>query len=216
MSKYVSQPAKAKKDAVKEFAKLIEQYPIIGIVDMQGLPTPQLQVIRTKLRASVLLKMTKTSLLKLAIKESKKPGIAELEKHLKGMPAILFTKENPFKLFKVIKQNKSRAPAKAGQTANADIVIPAGPTGFAPGPVIGELGALKIKTMVEGGKISIKEPALVAKEGDVITAPLASMLVRLNILPMEVGLNMVAVYDDGMIYTKQVLDVDEEQIMSSS
>ena len=47
-------------------------------------------------------------------------------------------------------------------------MIPAGPTPFAPGPIIGELGMLKIKAGIEAGKVVIKEDAHVAKKGDVI------------------------------------------------
>jgi len=68
------------------------------------------------------------------------------------MPALLFTKENPFKLYNKLQKSKSSAPAKAGQTAPSEIVVPKGPTPFAPGPIIGELGALGIKTAVENIK----------------------------------------------------------------
>jgi len=138
-------------------------------------------------------------------------GIEELEQHLKGMPALIFTKENPFSLFKTLKKSKSSAPAKAGQTAPSDIKVPKGPTSFAPGPVIGELGALRIKAGVEDGKVAIKEDAIVAKEGEVISDKLAGVLTRLGIQPMEVGLNVTAVYEDGNIFTAKVLDIDEEQ-----
>jgi large subunit ribosomal protein L10 len=205
-----------KRKAVEDFKKLVSEYPIIAAVNMEGLPTPQLQAIRAKLRGTVVLRMAKRRLLKLAIESSDKKDIKELLPFLKGMPALLFTKDNPFKLFKVLKQNKSNAPAKAGQIAPKDVLVSAGPTNFAPGPIIGELGAFKIKTGVEGGKLAIKEDVIVAKEGDVISSGLASVLTRLGIQPMEVGLDVVAVYDTGVIYTKSVLDVDENKIRSDA
>ena len=207
-----------KRKQIADFIALIKEYPIVGVVNMQGLPTPQLQTMRSKLRNSVVLQMAKGRLLKIALSEteSSKKGISELSSHIRGMPALLFTKDNPFSLFKILKQNKSSAPAKAGQIAPNNIVVPAGPTSFAPGPIIGELGAFKIKTKVEAGKLVIQEDTVVAKEGDVISANLAGILTRLGIEPMEVGLDLIAVFDNGIIYTKSVLDVDEDKIRTDA
>ncbi|MFH1650175.1 MAG: 50S ribosomal protein L10 [Candidatus Woesearchaeota archaeon] len=200
----------AKEKEVQEFAALVKQYPVVGIVNMQNLPTPQLQIMRESLRGTVLLKMTKTRILRLALKESGKENAQELEKHLKGMPALLLTKESPFKLYKTLKKKQSAAPIRGGQVAPNDIIIPAGPTPFAPGPVIGELGRYKVKTGVENGKIAIKEDAVVAKEGAVVNAELAGLLTRLSIKPMKIGLDLKAVLENGEILTKEVLDVDED------
>ncbi|MFT4326052.1 MAG: 50S ribosomal protein L10, partial [Candidatus Woesearchaeota archaeon] len=211
---YEAKANEGKISAVDELVALIKEYPIVGTVNVEGLPTPQLQNMRSNLRGTVVLRVAKGRLIKRAIEQAKadKAGIEILEENLKGMPALLFTKDNPFKLFKTLKKNKSSAPAKAGQVAPNDIVVQAGPTSFAPGPIIGELGAFGIKTGVAGGKLEIKQDAVVAKEGEVISAGLAGILSRLGIEPMEVGLDLTAVYDEGTVYTKSVLDVDEDQI----
>ncbi len=199
-----------KKDTVKEFGKLVEKYPIIGIVNMENLPAKQLQTMRANLRNTVVLKMTKKRLMKIILDKSKKEGITKLKDKLKGMPAIIFTKENPFSLFSTLKKNKSKAPISAGQKAPNDIVVPAGKTSFAPGPVIGELGSFGIKTGVEDGKIVIRENKVVAKEGTVVNAKLAGLLQRLGVQPMEIGLDLVTVYENGEILTKDILNIDEE------
>ena len=129
------------------------------------------------------------------------------------MPGLLFSKENPFKLYKKIEKSKSPAPAKAGQTAPKDIIVPAGKTPFAPGPIIGELGSIGIKTGVEAGKIAIKQDSTVAKEGDIIKPKVAEILTRLNILPMEAGLDLTAAYEKGVIYNKKILAIDEKKFM---
>ncbi|MBI4451519.1 50S ribosomal protein L10 [Candidatus Woesearchaeota archaeon] len=205
-----------KKETVQRLAKLLQQYSIIGIVDLQNLPAAQLQKLKAGLRGKIELFMTKKRLMKLAIAavKDKVKGADELEKNIRGMPALLFTKENPFSLFKTLKKSKSQAPAKAGQASPRDIMVPAGPTPFAPGPVIGELAAVGIKAGVEGGKVAIKQDAVVAKEGQIISAPLAAMLTRLGIEPMEIGLNLVAVWEKGLIYGKDVLDIDENVFLA--
>lgn len=200
-----------KKKIVDDFANLLVTYPIIGALNMESMPSAQLNKMRKQLRAKVELRMTKRRLMKLAIEKAKekKPGIEMIESYLKGMPALLFTSENPFTLYKTIKKSKSKAPAKPGQVAPYDLWVKAGPTSFMPGPIIGELGALGIKAGVEGGKISIKEDTIIVKEGMPINDKAASMLLRLGIEPMEVGLDLVAVYEKGIMYAKDVLDIDE-------
>ena len=215
MSKKTSIASGQKKTIVKNMLKLMDEYPIVGAVNMEGMPAAQLQRMTAQLRGKIELIMTKRRLMLKAIEKAKEKhkGIEKIEEYLRGMPALLFTKENPFGLFKTLKKSKSKAPAKAGQLAPNDIIIPAGPTPFAPGPVISELGALGIKSGVEGGKVAIKSDSLVCKEGEPIKAPLASLLTRLGIEPMEVGLDLIAVYEKGTIYPKKVLDIDEEQFM---
>jgi large subunit ribosomal protein L10 len=204
------EPSEKKKQVVSEFRRLIEEYPIVGTLDMENLPTKQLQNMRAQLRDTVVIKMTKRRLIRIALEEEKekKPGIEKLEENLKGMPALLFTKENPFSLYAKLKKNKSTAPAKAGQKAPKDIIVPAGPTPFAPGPIIGELGKFRIKTGIEDGKVAVKEDTVVVKEGEEISAELAGILARLGIEPMEIGLDLVCVYEDGSIFKRDILDID--------
>ena len=196
-----------KKRMVQELRKLVKEYPIVGVANMQNLPAPQLQGLRQSLRGKVELRMARRRLLLLALKGS---ASEKLEEHLGGMPALLFTKENPFSLYKTVQKNKSSAPAKAGQTAPTDIIVQAGPTPFAPGPVIGELGAIGIKTGVEGGKVAIREDSVVCRKGEPIKPKVADVLKRLGIEPMEIGLNIVAVMEKGVVFKAEQLAIDED------
>ena len=202
-----------KKDKVGYLVKLFTEYPIIGAVNLENLPASALQKMRHKLRGRALIYMTKRRLMKVALAEAEKQkkGIIKLVDNLSGMPALLFTKENPFSIYKTIKQSKSPAAAKAGQTAPKDIEVKAGPTPFLPGPIIGELGSIGIKSGVEGGKVSIKADSIVVHEGDVISAKAAGLLARLGIEPMEIGLDITAIYEAGTLYERKVLDVDEKK-----
>lgn len=200
--------------AVKNLSADIEKFNIIGLVDMENLPAPQLQKMKQNLRGKVEIRMTKKNLIKYALMNSKR-DLSKIIEQIRGMPALLLTNENPFKLYKIVSANKSAAPAKAGQKAPRDIIIPAGKTPFAPGPVIGELGQLGIKTGIEEGKIVIKEDKLVAKEGDVLNLKLCGLLTRLNIQPMEIGLNIVAVYENGVVFDRKVLEIDDKVVMSN-
>lgn len=214
---YKARVSKDKKEVVAKMEKLFTQYPIVAAMDLENLPTAQLQNMRAQLRKKdIVLLMTKRRIMKIAIDgaQEKKKDIGKIKEHLKGMPALLFTKENPFTLYKMLKKSKSPAPAKAGQIAPNNIIIPAGPTPFAPGPIISELASVGIKSGVENGKVAVKEDKVVVKAGEEIKQKVAELLGRLGIKPMEIGLNLVAAYENGDILTRDILDIDEEKYLS--
>src|SRR3989338_4854886 len=178
MSQKTHHVAEKKKQVAKQIQKLILEYPIIAAVNMENLPAPQLQQMKAQLRGKIVLAMTKRRIMKHAIEgiKDKKKNIEQIEPYLQGMPALIFTRENPFSLFKTLKKSKTSAPAKAGQTAPSDIKVPKGPTSFAPGPIIGELAQVGVKSGVEGGKVVIKEDSIIVKEGGSISAKAAEIL----------------------------------------
>lgn len=214
--KKTSNAAPEKKAVIKLIQDYAKKYPIMGILNMHSLPAAQLARMRSNLRQNVTMLMCKKSLILLALEKLKTSykGIEGFEKILPEMPALIFTKDNPFALYRTIKKSKSKAPAKAGQLAPFDLVVPAGPTPFAPGPVLSELAQLGIKAGVEGGKVAVKADCTVCKEGQPIKPALAAMLARLSIEPMEIGLDLVAVYEAGTIYPKSVLNIDEDKFLS--
>lgn len=200
-----------KKVAVKELEKELKAYPIIGMLDMFKLPAKQLQEMRDKLKGKAVIKMVRKNVMKLAMENIKIGGLEKLEKEIKNQPALLFSKVNPFELARVIESSKSFAPAKPGDIATRDIVVKAGPTSLKPGPVIGELQRVKIPAGVEGDKIVVKEDVVVVKEDEEITKPLADVLMKLKVEPVEISLNLLAVFDRGTIYGKDVLFVPREK-----
>ncbi|MBS3107660.1 50S ribosomal protein L10 [Candidatus Woesearchaeota archaeon] len=207
---YVS---KKKKDEVSKITKLLKEKPIFGVVNLENMPTRQFQKIRQQLKGTVQIYTTKKRLIKLALDNVSENvrDVDSLKAKIKGMPALILTSENPFKVFKRLEANKSSALAKAGQVSPNDILIPAGPTPFPPGPIIGELGQLGFKTGVENGKVAIKQDKILVKEGEIITLNVANLLAKLKIEPMEIGLNLMFIYEDGLVYTKDVLKVDQKE-----
>ena len=211
-----------KKKLVKEIEELVLKYPVVAIVDLTSMPSPQLQKMRQVLRNNVSIYVVNKRLIGFALENlaSRKQGIEKLYDFTKNtIPALLFTSKNPFDLYRDLKKSKTSAAAKPGQIAPKDIVIPEGPTPFAPGPIIGELGQFGIKTSVEGGKIAVKQDKVIVKEGEVITDAVAALMGKFGMKPIEIGLNLVAAYESGIIYNKKILDVDEtvykEMIMKS-
>ncbi|MBW3018617.1 50S ribosomal protein L10 [Candidatus Woesearchaeota archaeon] len=206
--------AQEKKNTIKKIEKLAKDFPIIGILNMESLPAANLLRIKSGLKGKAEMLMTRKTLIELAIKNLKLANGEQLIEQLKGMPAVLFTKENPFSIYKIIKKSKSPAAAKPGQISPKDIVLPAGPTPFGPGPIISEFAMLGVKAGVEGGKVAIKADATIVKEGQTIKPEVASMLQKMGIEPMEIGMDLACVYENGVIYDKKVLDIDEDKFLA--
>jgi large subunit ribosomal protein L10 len=195
---------------VQDVSKQLKKYPVIGILNMQNLPAKQLHEIRNKLRGQAVIRMVKKRLIGLALKESGLKGAEALEKRLLGEPALIMTDMNPFKLARLISESKSEAPAKEGDIAPRDIIVRAGPTPLPPGPVIGELQKVKIPAMIEGDKIHVREDTTLAREGQTIDGLLAGVMSKLGITPMEMGLNLLTVWEKGTMYEKEILFIPQE------
>lgn len=206
--------AEWKKDEVASLKKLIESHEVVGMANLSDIPAPQLQKMRRTLKDSATLKMSRKTLMSLALNSSDKENIATLEEHMDGQPALIFTNMNPFKLYKILEGSKTAAPAKAGSIAPEDIVVPKGDTAFKPGPILGELQKIGIAAKIEKGKIVITSDKKIVAAGETIPKDVASILTRLDIFPLEVGIDLRAAYEDQTVYTSDLLTIDEEQTLA--
>ncbi len=203
-----------KKETVKEVKSRLRDCSVIGILDMTSLPARQLHDMRKKMKDNARIMMVKKRLISIILKGSGLKGADELSSAMKGQPALLMSKENPFRLARIIAESKSPAPARGGDTAPMDIIVKAGPTSLPAGPVIGELQRVKIPAMIEGDKISIRKETLLVKEGNEISPEQADIMAKLGIEPMEIGLDLVAALEDGIVYAKDVLFVPQEEYVN--
>jgi len=208
MEKTEAKVSEKKKKEVEDIKRLIKEYKVLGVVNLEKLPAFNLMKIKSQLKDRLVLKYSKKRLIKIAFDQVGDKSIESLKEKLVGIPALIFTNEDPFKLFQILKKSKSPALAKTGDIAPRDIVVQAGPTEFTPGPMIGELGQMGIKTSVEGGKVVIKMDKLLVKEGEAINAKSAELMSKLKIEPMEIGLNLVLTYGNNEILVRSVLDID--------
>jgi large subunit ribosomal protein L10 len=201
-----------KKDEIEEIKKNAGKYTLVGLVDMYGIPAAQVQQIRRNLRGKALIRVTRNTLIEHALGEMG-GKVTGLTKYVSGHSAMIFSNDNPFRLFKQLEKTKTKMAAKAGETAPQDIVVEKGPTSFKPGPIVGELQQAGIPAAIEGGKVKIRETKTVVKKGSVISAKLAAVLIKLDIKPMDVGLALQVAYHDGGIFEPSVLAVDETVII---
>lgn len=200
-----------KRQTLKEVSSDIEKSRVVGVINMHNLPARQLFQIKEQLKEKARIRMVKKRVIKLALDQSKKHDIKKLLDNIQNQPALLFSDANPFELAVTISKSASKALAKPGDIAPMDIIIPEGPTNLPPGPAIGELQKIKIPAGVEGDKIVVKKETCVVKEGEEISQDVADVLMKLNIEPMEITLNLVAIWDEGIVFGKDLLFIPLEQ-----
>lgn len=196
-----------KRKRVEDLKKMIEAHKVIGIINMHKMPSMQLQQIRKELRGKAAILMVKKSILKFALEKLENNELKRLENEIEGQPAIILSDFDVFKLYIILSKLKFPAFGREGDIAPHDIRISAGPTTLMPGPVIGELQRAHIPAGIEEGKIVIRKDTVVVKGGEALLGIVSSVLRKLNIKPMEVGLNVVALIDGSEFYPKSVLEL---------
>jgi large subunit ribosomal protein L10 len=200
---------------VKDLTDLLTKSKVVGIVEIGGIPAPQMQQMRSNLHGIAAIRSAKNRLIFRALEDAEKQvkGISELKELVTGQTAIIATDMNPFKLFAQIKETRTMAPAKGGETATHDIGVREGDTPFKPGPIVGELQKAGIPAAIQEGKVVIREDKVIVPEGEKIPKDVAQMLTRLEILPIEIGMTLHAVFEDGSIFKPDVLDFNIDEFI---
>jgi large subunit ribosomal protein L10 len=206
--------ASYKTETVKSLVKEFEGSQVIGIVNIHGIPAPQFQSMRKGLHGQVKLTVSKNNLLRIALKEAagKMSGLDGLSEVIEGQTAVVTANINPFRLFKELEATKTKAPARGGEVAPEDLWVREGETPFKPGPIVGELQKAGVPAAIERGKVVIKKDKLLVEAGKKIPRDVAQVLTRLEIFPLTVGLDLRGAYEDGMVFRRDVLAVDDARV----
>ncbi len=205
--------SEAKDKDMKLLAKDIRESKSVALVGIERVPGKQFQQIRKSLRGKAKIRVVKKTLLKRTFDEIKIENIRQMEEFMDGPVAAIFSHEDSFKLYKEIEASRTRAPAKGGETAQEDVLIEAKATNLKPGPVVGELQKAGIPASIDQGKVVIRKDTLVVKKGEKISREKALALAKLEILPLEIGLDFRAAFEDGLLFRQDVLATSTEQVL---
>jgi large subunit ribosomal protein L10 len=199
-----------KQQEVDELVDFLERYDAVGVVGVTGIPSRQLQSMRRGLHGTAEVRMSRNTLMTRAVEEVDE-GLEQLAAEISGEVAFVGSNDNPFGLFKELEASKTPAPIGAGEVAPNDIVIPEGDTGIDPGPFVGELQSVGASARIMEGSIKVTEDSHVLDAGETVSEDLANVLAEMGIEPKEVGLDLRAVYADGVLFEPDelALDVDE-------
>ncbi|WP_152041819.1 50S ribosomal protein L10 [Salinigranum salinum] len=199
-----------KREEVDELVEFVDSYQSVGVVRVTGIPSRQLQNMRRDLHGTAAVRMSRNTLMERALAEVD-DGLETLSDYLAGEVALIGTDDNPFGLFKELEASKTPAPINAGEVAPNEIVIPEGDTGVDPGPFVGELQQVGAAARIMDGSIHVTEDSTVLEEGEVVSAELANVLSELGIEPKEVGLDLRAVFSEGVLFEPDELAIDVDE-----
>ena len=194
---------------VEELIEMISKSRVVGVVGVREIPADNLQQMRGSLRGNVEIRMVRNTIARRAL-EASAPEIRPLADFIEDQTALLFSNDNPFKLNSLLVKGKQPMPIKAGARAPKDIVIEAGVTSFSPGPMVGKLQAAGIPAAIKSGKVVINQKITLAKEGEVVSAKTADILKIMEIFPRNVGLELRAAYEGGLIFKAKDLSINVE------
>lgn len=193
---------------------LIEEYPTCFLVSADNVGSKQMQQIRIALRGKAEVLMGKNTMMRKAIRGqlNKLPQLERLLSYITGNVGFVFTNEDLCEVRDIILGNKKEAPAKAGAIAPLDVFVPAGNTGQGPEKT-SFFQALAIPTKITKGTIEILSDIHLIKVDEKVGASEAALLQMLNIKPFHYGLQISNVYDNGAIFSPEILDITEDDII---
>ncbi len=198
---------------LKQFNRIQElatKYDVIALANLNKVRSTQIMELRRRFRGELVLAVAKNRIATKALNSVKKDNLKTLEPSLTGQNLFLFTNMNPFKLNLLLEKGKIYLPAKAGDIATEEIVVPAGNTGIPPGPVLSEFKDSKVITKIESGSIWVTKDTVVASPGDAINTKLASLLSKLGIKPIKAGMALSMVYWNGLLIAEKDVRIDVE------
>jgi large subunit ribosomal protein LP0 len=192
---------------------LFEEYPKCLLVGVDNVGSKQMQEIRLAMRGHGEILMGKNTMIRKAIRGhiQKNPALEKLLPYIVGNVGFVFTKEDLGEIRKKLLENKRGAPAKAGAIAPCDVKLPPQNTGMGPEKT-SFFQALQIPTKISRGTIEILNEVHIIKVNEKVGASEAALLNMLNIQPFSYGLVVQQVYDEGAIYSPEVLDITTDEL----
>jgi len=197
------------KDAVAAYKNVL-------IVGVDNVGSNQMQKVRIALRGKAVVLMGKNTLIRKMFRDMIEAGDKKLENLLPavvGNMGFVFTNDNLAEIRKTILTSKIPAAAKSGTLAPVDVYIPPGPTGLDPGQT-NFFQALNIATKIVKGAIEIVSEVHLIKKGEKVTMSHVAMLDKMNIKPFFYGFKVTDVYEDGTMYSADILDMDQATIFA--
>ncbi|PON95201.1 60S acidic ribosomal protein P [Trema orientale] len=214
----MGKPSKAEKKIAYDakLCQLLEDYTQVLIVAADNVGSNQLQNIRKGLRGDSVVLMGKNTMMKRSIRiHSEKTGnqaYLNLIPLLVGNVGLIFTKGDLKEVSEEVAKYKVGAPARVGLIAPIDVVVPPGNTGLDPSQT-SFFQVLNIPTKINKGTVEIITPVELIKKGDKVGSSEAALLAKLGIRPFSYGLVVLSVYDNGSVFSPEVLDLTEEDLI---
>jgi len=196
--------------------KLLKEYNTIFVVNVDNVGSNQMHQVRKELRGRAVILMGKNTMVRKAIRNilSEHPDFEKLLPVVKGNIGFVFTNDDIKEIRDAIKSNRVQAPARAGAIAPVDVFVPPGNTGMEPGQT-SFFQALGIPTKISRGTIEIVNEVHLVKIGEKVGPSEATLLNKLNISPFTYGLTVEHIYDNGNVFSPEVLDITDDDLIEN-
>ena len=206
----------AKAEYFVKLEKLLKEYNTIFVVNVDNVGSNQMHQVRKELRGKAVILMGKNTMVRKAIRNvlADHPDFEKLLPIVKGNIGFVFTNEDLKEIRDAIKSNRVQAPARAGAIAPVDVFVPPGNTGMEPGQT-SFFQALGIPTKISRGTIEIVNEVHLVKVGEKVGPSEATLLNKLNISPFTYGLTVEHIYDNGNVFTPEVLDITDDDLIEN-
>jgi large subunit ribosomal protein LP0 len=194
----------------------LDTYQSIFIVNVDNVSSNQMHQIRFNLRGEAVVLMGKNTMVRRALKGmiNERPELEKLLSFVRGNIGFVFTNSDLKEIREKIISNRVAAPARAGAIAPVDVIVPGGNTGMEPGKT-SFFQALGIPTKIARGTIEIVSDVKLVTSGTKVGPSEATLLNMLGISPFTYGMGVVQVYDAGSLFSSEVLDVEESQLVAN-
>jgi len=198
----------------EKLKELLAKYPSIFLVNVDNVGSNQMHQIRVALRGKGVVLMGKNTMVRRALRTilSESPQFERLLPYVKGNIGFVFTDQDLKEIRELIIANKVAAPVRAGAFAPKDVIVAACNTGMEPGKT-SFFQALGIPTKIARGTIEIVSDVKVVTAGTRVGSSEATLLNMLNISPFTYGMTVVQIFDQGNVFSPQVLDIDESELI---
>ncbi|XP_041001597.1 60S acidic ribosomal protein P0-like [Juglans microcarpa x Juglans regia] len=211
-------PTKSEKKVAYDtkLCQLLDEYTQILVVAADNVGSNQLQNIRKGLRGDSVVLMGKNTMMKRSVRihaeNTGNQAFLNLIPLLVGNVGLIFTKGDLKEVSEEVAKYKVGAPARVGLVAPIDVVVPPGNTGLDPSQT-SFFQVLNIPTKINKGTVEIITPVELIKKGDKVGSSEAALLAKLGIRPFSYGLIVISVYDNGSVFSPEVLDLTEDDLI---
>ncbi|KAK3017235.1 hypothetical protein RJ639_005523 [Escallonia herrerae] len=199
-----------------KLCQLLDDYTQILVAAADNVGSNQLQNIRKGLRGDSVVLMGKNTMMKRSIRiHSENTGnkaFLNIIPLLVGNVGLIFTKGDLKEVSEEVAKYKVGAPARVGLVAPVDVVVPPGNTGLDPSQT-SFFQVLNIPTKINKGTVEIITPVELIKKGDKVGSSEAALLAKLGIRPFSYGLIVLSAYDNGSVFSPEVLDLTEDDLL---
>jgi len=203
------------------FCDLMDKFTKVVSFGMDLVGSKQIALLRQKLRGrGEFLFGKKTMLRKVLRMKCERDQVDQPEKAeklinlltlLEGNVGLLFFESDIKAMRDEVEAETLPCSAKVGITAPCNVTVSAGPTGCDPTQTA-FFQLLEIPTKINRGQVEIVSDVVVIREGTKVAASQASLCSKLGITPFEFGPIGKYAYDDGEVYSCEVLDITDEMI----